>query len=77
MREDKNGNMWFTTDKKGVFCYDGENLKNYSTADGLVNNSVRFALEDKNGNLWFGTRGFGLNCYDGKTFVSFSDYKEE
>jgi len=65
--------MWFTTDKNGVYCYDGNALKNYTIKDGLVNNSVMSILEDKQGNLWFGTREFGLSRFDGKTFVTFSE----
>ena len=72
--EDKKGNMWFTTDKNGVYCYDGKELTNYTTADGLANNSVVSVLEDQAGNLWFGTKGFGLSRYDGKTFTTFSQY---
>ncbi|MBK8080048.1 MAG: hypothetical protein IPK25_07050 [Saprospiraceae bacterium] len=63
--------------KGGVFSYDGKTFKNYSTTNGLINNSVRSILEDKDGNLWFGTRCFGLSRFDGKTFTTFSEYKEE
>jgi ligand-binding sensor domain-containing protein len=58
-----------------VFSYDGKVFKNYSTADGLINNSVRSILEDKEGNLWFGTRWFGLSRFDGKTFTTLSEQK--
>jgi len=84
--EDKNGIFWMGTDEGGVFSYDarlneevgqGKTLKNYTTTDGLINNSVRSILEDKDGNLWFGTRSFGLSRFDGKTFTTFSEYKEE
>ena len=57
-----------------AFSGDGKKLKNYTTADGLVNNSVVSVLEDQAGNLWFGTKGFGLSRYDGKTFRTFSQY---
>jgi ligand-binding sensor domain-containing protein len=50
---------------------DGKTFKNFTTKDGLVNDSVKSILEDKNGNVWFGTRGFGLSRYDGNTFNSF------
>lgn len=65
--------MWFSTDKNGVFGYDGKTFINYITDDGLVNNSVFSILEDKAGNLWFGTRGLGLSCYDGVSFITFSE----
>jgi ligand-binding sensor domain-containing protein len=66
--------MWFTTDKNGVYCYDGKTFKNYTTANGLVNNAVFSILEDKDGNIWFGTRWFGLSRFDGKSFTTFSQY---
>jgi len=84
--EDKKGIIWLGTEESGVFSYDarlndevgqGKTFKNYTTSDGLVNNSVRSIIEDKDGNLWFGTRWFGLSRFDGKTFTTFSEYKEE
>jgi ligand-binding sensor domain-containing protein len=84
--EDKKGIIWLGTEESGVFSYDtrlnnkvgqGKTFKNYTTTDGLVNNSVRSILEDKDGNLWFGTRSFGLSRFDGKTFTTFSEYKAE
>ncbi|HUP11340.1 MAG TPA: two-component regulator propeller domain-containing protein, partial [Niastella sp.] len=67
MLEDKKGNMWFGTERNGVFCYDGKTFKNFTTSNGLVNNSVFSITEDLEGHLWFGTRNFGLCRYDGKT----------
>ena len=58
------------------FYTDGKTFKNYTTADGLVNNSVFSILEDKDGNLWFGTRWVGLSRFDGKSFTTFSQYED-
>ena len=65
--------MWFTTNDNGVWRYDGKSFSNFTTKDGLINNSVFSVLEDRSGNLWFGTRNGGLSRYDGKTFTSFSE----
>lgn len=56
-----------------MWRYDGKSFTNFTTKDGLVNDSVFSALEDKAGNLWFGTRGVGLSRYDGKSFVTYSN----
>lgn len=71
--EDRKGNMWFTTTDNGVWRYDGKSFRNFTTKDGLANNSVFSVLEDRSGNLWFGTRNCGLSRYDGTTFTSFSE----
>ena len=70
---DSKGILWCGSMGAGVYRYDGKSFKNFTTKDGLINNSVCFALEDKNGNLWFGTRGFGLSRFDGKTFTTFTE----
>lgn len=38
IREDKNGKLWFTTDR-GVAVYDGYNFKTYSTLDKMTSNT--------------------------------------
>jgi ligand-binding sensor domain-containing protein/two-component sensor histidine kinase len=45
-------------------------LKAYSTADGLVHNSVNRIVRDSLGFLWFCTAG-GLSRFDGYSFTSF------
>lgn len=70
--EDRAGNIWFTTEKDGVWRYDGKSIRNFTEKDGLVDNAVMSALEDKHGNIWFGTKWFGLSRYDGRAFTTFS-----
>ncbi len=69
--EDSKGNLWFGTIEKGVAKYTGKELRYYTTADGLIGNTVKSILEDVDGNLWFGTE-MGLSKYNGKTFVNFT-----
>ena len=68
---DNKGNIWFATQGGGVSKYDGESFSNYTTAQGLANNSVLSIAEDKTGNLWFGTDG-GVSKYDGKSFSNYT-----
>lgn len=81
MMEDKTGNLWFGCQsddmmnggKGGVWCYDGNSLKLFTTNDGLSHNCVFTIIEDKTGNIWFGTRNTGLCRYDGKNFTNFTE----
>ncbi|MGX5172704.1 EAL domain-containing protein [Aliikangiella sp. IMCC44653] len=73
MFQQKNGLIWFATDK-GAVCYDGEFFKqfNYSpgTANHISNNYVTAIEEDANGNIWLATED-GLNkiTFDGNNRV--------
>lgn len=49
--EDKKENIWFTTERNGVYRFDGKTFKNYTTKDGLINNSIFSVVEDHIGNL--------------------------
>lgn len=48
-------------------------IKNYSSAEGLADNSVNSILEDENGNLWVATNS-GISFFDSETskFTNFS-----
>jgi ligand-binding sensor domain-containing protein len=64
--EDKSGNLWFGTMSDGTPMYDGKSLKYFTTADGLINNTVAGIIEDTAGRMWFGTHA-GASCYDPST----------
>ena len=46
-------------------------IENYTTENGLSNNSVYSILEDNKGFLWFAT-SYGLNRFDGYTFKTYT-----
>ena len=71
INEDKTGNLWFGTVDAGVWRYDGINLTNYTTKNGLTSNAINTIYKDKNGDLWFGTDGDGICRFNGKTFEKF------
>lgn len=66
--QDKNNRYWFGSNGKGIYCYDGKNLKQYTTQDGLCSNSIRGIQEDKFGNIFFDTPD-GVSKFDGKKFI--------
>lgn len=67
--QDTKGNLWFSTQGKGLFKYHPEKQiwKNYKqddkTANALVNNQVNCTLIDSNGEMWVGTMN-GLCKYN-------------
>lgn len=71
INEDNNGNIWVGTVDAGVWKYDGNNLVNYTTQNGLTSNAVNTIYKDKTGELWFGTDGNGICKFNGATFTEF------
>ncbi len=70
INEDKNGVLWVATIDAGVWRYDGKNLINFTTTDGLPSNTVNTIYKDKKGELWFGTER-GVCRLQGTSFVRF------
>ncbi|MBK9553465.1 MAG: hypothetical protein IPO45_15000 [Saprospiraceae bacterium] len=47
--------MWFTAEGYGVYRYDGNNFKQFTTEDGLTSNVTQSIIEDSKGQVWFGS----------------------
>ena len=60
--EDSHENLWFYTIAGGVYKYDGKNFQQFTTGDGLLNNTVLRILEDEEGRFIFATAK-GLTIY--------------
>jgi ligand-binding sensor domain-containing protein len=71
INEDNNGNLWIGTVDAGVWKYDGNNLINFTTKEGLTSNAINTIYKDMNGELWFGTDANGICKFNGKTFTKF------
>ncbi len=75
--EDKDGNIWFGTDKGGVAKYDPHASKSkfriFDIKDGFRSNRVFTIFSDAGGRLWFGTLGGYLTVYDGTSFKTLDD----
>lgn len=68
--EDSKNNLWFGTIGEGLYYYNGESFRNFTTDDGLLNNEIVCIYEDRAGNIWLGTNG-GMSMYDGKNFQNY------
>jgi len=53
--QDKNGDLWFGTNGRGVINYDGKKLSNYSVDHGFQGYQITGIAEDPDKNLWFST----------------------
>jgi hypothetical protein len=67
--QDQEDNYWFGSNGNGIFFYDGKKLKNYTTKDGLIDNTIRGVQGDHLGNIFIETP-HGVSKYDGKIFTS-------
>lgn len=50
--QDSNGNFWIGTEKNGVFNISESSQSNYTTNNGLLDNSITHIFEDKRKNIW-------------------------
>ena len=67
--QDLEENYWFGSNGNGVFYFDGEEIRNYTEEDGLIDNTIRGIQGDKLGNVFIETPK-GVSRYDGKIFTS-------
>ncbi len=67
IHQDQTGTYWFGSNTEGIYCYDGNTLRQYTEDDGLVDNSIRGIQEDKDGTLYIETPD-GISKYDGTRF---------
>lgn len=67
--QDTNGQYWFGSNGNGVYRYDGRELMQFTTEDGLVGNTIRSVKEDGTGNILIETSE-GVSKYDGATFTT-------
>ena len=62
---DDGSRLWAGTDGAGLFCREGENVRNYTRDNsGLDNNAVMAVTGDRHGTIWIGTYLGGLFYMD-------------
>jgi len=66
---DSDGTLWAGTYSNGLYRLAGGEIASFTTAQGLLNNSVRSLFEDVEKNLWVGTNG-GVECLTRGKFIT-------
>jgi len=74
--QDTKGRYWFGSDGAGVYCYEGQTLRQYTREDGLMHFQARGFQEDSLGNIYIETPT-GVSRYDGTTFTTLQTLKPE
>ena len=60
IKRDKQGRLLVGTRLFGLYLFDGKNVTNYTSSNGLKVNFVRSIYEDPDGSIWIGTNGAGV-----------------
>ncbi len=64
--EDEDKSIWFGTDGKGIFMYDGKNAEHYTSGNGLYSDFCYDIISDNYDNVWIGHRG-GISIFSKKS----------
>ncbi|PCI96027.1 MAG: hypothetical protein COB15_11510 [Flavobacteriales bacterium] len=67
----KDGSIWFVS-KNGLSKYFNNNIKNFTSKDGLNDNNIMAIIEDVEGNLFLGSDGGGLIKFTNENFISYT-----
>lgn len=65
--EDREGNIWFTTDGDGVYKFINPAFTSINSTSGLSGNTVSCLALDPSGKLWIGYFDEGMDIWDTKT----------
>jgi ligand-binding sensor domain-containing protein len=72
LAKDKDGNLWITTERNGVFRYDGQSVKHYDQNSGLGNSQYCTSIAvDANNNKWIGSLLY-LNKFNGDSWQTWT-----
>lgn len=66
--EDRNGNIWFGDRDTGAWKYDGQSMKNYTSADGLTTSHIWQIYNTPKDELWFAMDDGNVLKFNGTSF---------
>lgn len=79
IHQDKKNNYWFGSWETGVYKYDGNELVNYTTKHGLLNNRIDEIKEDEFGNIYFVSANAtsSISKFNGNNFTTLTAVPSE
>ncbi len=63
--QDDQGYVWLASES-GISKFDGVNIQNYTSEDGLAEGGIKTLLKDKKGYIWMGHVSGGISFFNGK-----------
>jgi ligand-binding sensor domain-containing protein/signal transduction histidine kinase len=70
--EDRQGRLWFGTDRGGLVRFAEGAFTRFGARDGLADDRVTVLHEDRSGTLWIGTRDHGLSRLRDGRFTTYT-----
>ncbi|HYL38397.1 MAG TPA: two-component regulator propeller domain-containing protein [Bryobacteraceae bacterium] len=64
--------LWAGSRGNGLWRVEGDDIRHFTTADGLSSNQIRALVQSQDGTLWIATAGGGLNSFAHGRFLHFS-----
>ncbi len=71
LRKGRSGALWVGTQGGGLLRLHGQNSRQWTTRDGLIDLRIMSLYEDRAGALWIGTES-GLSHFDGQRFTNYA-----
>ncbi|MFN8256006.1 MAG: two-component regulator propeller domain-containing protein [Bacteroidales bacterium] len=69
---DSENTIWIASKNAGIFRVNGAVVENYTTAEGLTDDSVNSVFCDKDGSVWIAYNGAGISYFNGQRFENYS-----
>ena len=63
--QDNQGYIWLASES-GITKFDGVNVRNYTSEDGLAEGGIKALLKDNKGYLWMGHKTGGISFFNGE-----------
>ncbi len=70
---DRDDNLWISTNGDGLYRFKDPAVRMFTTADGLPNDVIKTVIAARDGSLWVGTNCGGIAHFDGTRFQTYNE----